>query len=386
MKQLSKLLIVICLGIVFEASAYEWNQLTEIGVINKTVNPKNQKADKDLDFSDLEIKKKTLTINEVKNKFPALGTPKTVVILGDTGCRIKEGKLGSEYQDCNDSKAWPFWKIAEEAEKENPDLIIHLGDYHYREKCSAGKPCEKMSPVVGYGWKPWELDFFQPMQRLLGKAPIIIVRGNHEDCNRAFLGYKSLLANSEWEKDCVDYEPAQVMVLGDIAVINFDSSSISEIPFAGDEATWIKRFNEINEKIVRLKIKNVWMVTHKPIYGIIPFKFALVPGNINLRNYFEKSLLKDKVSVVFGGHIHTSMIVHPKKYAKQIILGNGGTHLDNFQVKITKSILSSFSYESANLVSSGFGYAILKKINDHSWTIIFKDSTGKESFRDTLSF
>jgi hypothetical protein len=242
-----------------------------------------------------------------------------------------------------------------------------------------------MSPAVGYGLKPWELDFFQPMQKLLDKAPIIIVRGNHEDCNRAYLGYKLLLASYEWEKGCVDYEPAQIIVLGDTALVNFDSSSISEIPFISDEALWIKRFNDINEKIVKLKVKNIWMITHKPIYGIIPFRAALVPGNVNLRNYFEKSLLRDKVSVIFGGHIHTSMVVQSMKHGKQIVLGSSGTFLDDFQIKITKPLLSLFSYKSAKLVNSGFGYAVLKKINDHSWLLIFKDSDGKEAFREMLS-
>jgi predicted phosphodiesterase len=373
---------------VHSASAYEWNQLTDKGLVHKSVIEINQNTKKDenqITFSDLEIKNALLSKDEVKKKFPALADPKTILIVGDTGCRIKESKFGSEYQDCNDSKAWPFWKIVESAEKENPDLIIHLGDYHYREKCSAGASCEKMSPAVGYGWKPWELDFFLPMQKLLSKTPIIIVRGNHEDCNRAFLGYKMLLANSEWAKECIDYEPAQIIVLGETAVINFDSSSISEMPGLSDEAVWIQRFNDIAEKIKSLNIKNVWIVTHKPFYGIIPFKFALIPGNINLRRYFEKSNLKDIVSVVFGGHIHTSMIVQPEKYSKQIVLGNSGTKLEDFQIKLTKSLMSSFSYKRANLVSLGFGYAVLKKNADHSWTIVFKDSNGLEIYKEALS-
>ena len=378
------IMIAFSLIFTFRANSYEWNQLTEAGVINKVVMVKKEKTEKELNFSNLFFKKKLLNSLEIQEKFPFFTKPRTIVIMGDSGCRLKESKGGSEYQNCNDPRMWPLAKIAEEAKKENPDLIIHLGDYHYREQCSFGKPCEKMSLVVGYGWQPWELDFFQPMQKLLEKAPVIIVRGNHEDCNRAFLGYKFLLSNTDWEKDCIDYEPAQIMTLGDIAIINFDSSAISEIPFEGDESIWIKRLNDINEKIEKLKIKKVWFVTHKPIYGIIPFKFALFPGNINFRRYFEKSLLKDKVSLLFGGHIHTSMVVVPKKYGKQIILGNSGTKLENFNLKLNQSLLNSFSYESAHLVSNEFGYAVIKKSNDAKWSIVFKDSNGIEIYRELL--
>lgn len=378
-----KMIAVVFLGLFLNAHAYEWNQVTETGVINKTIVKKNKKADKDLNFSDLDIKEKKLSNEEVHKKFPTLSNPKTIVFMGDTGCRVKEGKIKSEFQDCNDSNVWPFQKIVDEAGKENPDLVIHLGDFHYREKCSAGQPCEKYSPVVGYDWRPWELDFFQPMQGLLLKTPIIIVRGNHEECKRAYLGYKMLLANASWDKECVDYEAPQIITIGDIAFIDIDSSSITDMPFDNDEKIWIKRFNDVYEKVSKLNVKHIWMITHKPLYGIVPFKVAIFPINIHLRNYFEKSQLKDKVSVIFSGHIHSSMVVTPKKYAKQIILGNSGTDLTKFPT-ISKSSLESFSYESAHLTTTGFGYAVLKKADDQSWTIIFKDSNGKEDYRERL--
>jgi hypothetical protein len=378
------LLIVLILGLISKTHAYEWNQLTENGVVYKTAIQKNHKPDKDLTFLDLDITEKKLSISETNKKFPALNSPNTIVILGDTGCRIKEGKFGSEYQDCNDTNAWPLVKILEAADKENPDLIIHLGDYHYREECKVGAACSKMTPVVGYGWKPWELDFFLPMQKLLKKTPIIITRGNHEECSRAYLGYKTLLASYTWEKECIDYEAPQIIVLVNTAIINFDSSSISDIPFGKDEAIWVKRFNDIYEKVAKLKVKNVWLITHKPLYGIVPFRFTFAPINMNLRNFFEKSLLKDKVTEIFSGHIHTSMIVKTKKYATQIVLGNSGTSLTDFKAPITKSYLSSMGYENATLTDTGFGYAILKKNADESWTIIFKDSNGKEKYQEKL--
>lgn len=384
MKKINSLFTFIILCFALNAKAYEWSQLTDSGVVFKSAVQKNQKPDNELTFTDLEIKEKKLSPEEVNKKFPSLKSPKTILIVGDTGCRIKEGKFGSAYQDCSDTNAWPLVKIVDHAALENPDLIIHLGDYHYREDCKAGAPCMKMTPVVGYGWKPWELDFFKPMQKLLEKAPIIIVRGNHEECSRAWLGYKTLLATSAWEKECVDYEAPQIIVVANTAIINFDSSSISDIPFGSDEAVWVKRFNDINEKVAKLKVKNVWLVTHKPLYGIVPFKITFAPINMNLRNFFEKSLLKDKVTEIFSGHIHTSMVVKTKKAPTQIVLGNSGTSLTEFKAPITKSHLSSMGYESATLADTGFGYALLKQNADESWSVIFKDSNGKEKYKEKL--
>src|SRR5262245_15515274 len=62
------------------------------------------------------------------------GQSRRVVIIGDTGCRVEHAN-GEYYrlQDCNDAEAWPYAKIARHAAEVRPDLIIHVGDYHYRE-------------------------------------------------------------------------------------------------------------------------------------------------------------------------------------------------------------------------------------------------------------
>lgn len=379
-KKILCLLTMIFLQFFFapNVKSYEWYQYTEKGLVRKSIL---QKKGNFTDFTDINFKETIISKNNQQKKFPGLVSPKTILLLGDTGCRIKESKDSSEYQDCNNPKTWPFPKIVESALKENPDLVIHLGDYLYREKCTVGKVCEKMSPVTGFGWKPWEMDFFQPMNMLLKKVPIIIVRGNHEDCNRAFQGYKLLLSNESWSKDCLTYESTQILVFGKTAIVNLDTSGISDTPGEEDKDL-LDRLNDINTRIEKLKVKDIWIITHKPFYGIVTYKNAFIPRNINLKNSLEKSLLKDKQLIIFSGHIHTSMIVETK-FAKQIVLGNSGTQLENFRDKISKNLLESFAYQEAHLISNGFGYAVLKKNND-IWSIIFKDSEGKEIYKEEL--
>ena len=119
--------------------------------------------------------------------------PRRIVIIGDTGCRVKDsaqlppperkadGK--SEIQNCEDPKKWPFQQVAGAAAAEKPDLVIRADDYLYRET-----PCpepSKCGAVYGYDWPAWDADFFTPAASLLSAAPWIFVRGNHDDCGRA---------------------------------------------------------------------------------------------------------------------------------------------------------------------------------------------------------
>ena len=111
-------------------------------------------------------------------------SPQRIVVIGDSGCRMKQAD--DIWQDCADPNAWPFAQIARAAASFNPDLVVHVGDYHYRENpCLAGG-CQG-SPW-GYGWDTWDADLFTPAAPLFAAAPWIVARGNHEECARAGQG------------------------------------------------------------------------------------------------------------------------------------------------------------------------------------------------------
>src|SRR5258708_7117094 len=128
---------------------------------------------------------------EVDGRKLKLSSSKTdrIVVIGDTGCRLK----GPEVQDCNDPKKWPFKTVAQHAAAKHPDLVIHVGDYYYRETpCPADRPGCQGSPH-GDSWESWGADFFEPAQCLLASAPWIFARGNHEQCGRGADGWFRLL-------------------------------------------------------------------------------------------------------------------------------------------------------------------------------------------------
>src|SRR5262249_37454942 len=107
--------------------------------------------------------------------------PGRIVVFGDTGCRLEHGDPIQACTDLDGPPRWPFPPLAESAAASRPDLIIHVGDYHYREMlCPADHAGCAGSPPP-YGWDAWRADFFQPARPLFAAAPWIMVRGNHED-------------------------------------------------------------------------------------------------------------------------------------------------------------------------------------------------------------
>ena len=169
--------------------------------------------------------------------------PQRIVVIGDSGCRIKVSD--HVFQDCNDVATWPFPRVADTAAASAPDLVIHVGDYNYRENaCPAGNAGCAGSPW-GYGWDTWEADLFAPAAKLMAAAPWIVVRGNHESCARAGQGWWRFLDPGPLaaRQDCNDpandaigdySEPYAVPfgAGGDTQFIVFDSSFVGVAPLA----------------------------------------------------------------------------------------------------------------------------------------------------------
>ena len=157
-------------------------------------------------------------------------TPRRVLVMGDSGCR---GDLPHKPQPCTGdgfTKVWPFGVIAEDEKRLAADLIVHVGDYNYRNTprdvvlsprvtgydrplsvkvYDTGDLDDEDEPDLPIGpgywgqnmrgspipdvWPAWRDDFFVPASRLMKTAPWLFVRGNHELCSRAGPGWFYLL-------------------------------------------------------------------------------------------------------------------------------------------------------------------------------------------------
>jgi predicted phosphodiesterase len=267
-----------------------------------------------------------------------------IVVIGDTGCRIKQGgeeapsDAGGKWniQDCASPKDWPFEEVAEHAAAEKPDLVIHVGDYLYREKvCTGVKGCP--GGPAGDNLETWEADFFTPAKKLLLAAPWVFVRGNHEDCARSGDGWFTLL-DPRPVKTCINYSPPYLLKtnLGPPLAI-LDTNPALDAPCkAGDKAcaeefgTQTATYTQAFEKISSWKLEHAWLVTHRPVWSVR----SIANNQIVVLNAVEEAAWKQHrprgIDLLLAGHTHTFEMIgfDPKSdHAMQLVVGNSGTKL-----------------------------------------------------------
>jgi len=230
--------------------------------------------------------------------------PSKILVLGDTGCRIKRTLLGTINQGCNDPRKWPFAEVARRAAAERPDLIIHVGDYHYREAECPSSDAGCRGVVSGDNWESWRQDFFAPAEPLLASAPWLFVRGNHENCERAGKGWALALSAQDFSGTCSRGEP------------EFDFAW-SNLRFAVVDAAYE---SNIAPSLARLTLQpRRWLLIHRPILSDTGMTksskgISLRPGTANL---------------VMAGHIHSlSLNRFADGRPPEFVVGNGGANLD----------------------------------------------------------
>lgn len=290
--------------------------------------------------------------------------PKKIVVLGDTGCRLKSTAEGVQIQACNDPNKWPFALIAKAAAAENPDLVVHVGDYHYREApCPEGNALCRGS-AYGDVWGAWYQDFFAPAGPLLAKAPWIFLRGNHELCARAGQGWFRLLDPRPLPEPCVDQTPPYTVTFGKQVLAILDAAdakniqpSLASLPPASGG--------------------HLWILAHRPFLSPPPSgrdpeaPIALPPSLRGL----------GKISMVLAGHRHVmSLNQFRDNRPLEVIAGNSGTELDRHPD--TSDALASQGgpgFQGTGFLD--FGYLTMERISPTSWAVLEHDRQGKPVIR-----
>jgi Calcineurin-like phosphoesterase len=311
------------------------------------------------------------------------GNPQRIVIFGDTGCRLK---TGDPWQACNDPKAWPFPQIAAAAAAARPDLVIHVGDYEYREDpCPSGNAgCA--GSAYGYGWAPWNVDFFEPAAPLFAAAPWVMVRGNHEDCSRAGEGWFRFLDHTPMEPACRDLTGDFVARLGDFGILVVDSAKVSDTAGPDSNAVPVLRGQLID---VLGKIPaNTWLATHKPINAVLA-----KPGdrqvNIVSNRVLQPALGADmpaSVRMYVAGHIHFfQSIDFGGARPPQLVVGTGGDNLEEMPTaSVTGADVNGRKALDA-VTYSGFAYMVWDRLGNDLWTGTLFDVDSKPLNRCRLA-
>jgi hypothetical protein len=283
--------------------------------------------------------------------------PRTIVVLGDTGCRIALLNV----QSCDDLDAWPLPRTARTIAGLHPDLVIHVGDYLYRER-----GCPPLAHCAGspHGDRAaaWTADWLAPAAPLFGAAPLVLVRGNHEECDRNGTGWFRYLDPHD-ATACTEATQPYAVDLGDLRLIVFDSA------VAEDAGVDLKR-----EPIYRRQFAHVralaagasaaWFVTHRPPYT----------------NEDERSAMDDALApfdLVLAGHIHFFAALNLSSLPPLIVNGEGGTKLDPDYSSLLRFATGGLRVEGDAFGSAHFGFAVYTR-TAAGWAITLRDPDGTE--------
>jgi hypothetical protein len=278
---------------------------------------------------------------------PVSQNPQRIAVVGDTGCRMKGGSAFDDgFQNCYDADDWEFAKVA----AWQPDLIIQLGDYIYREQpCPDGcNNCEN-SPynTPGQRMDTWNVEFFEPGRPLLEAAPVILVRGDHEKCERAGQGFFRFLDAGD-NRACTDFSEPYALNFDEVQMIVMDTVQADDKSVSGDKI--VQRYAADFEAAAALAKGNSWLMSHRPIWAFRPAAtdedpekdacenfvneptLALDAINLTTQQALRESSLTGRlppaIDLVLVSHAHVGEVLNFKgERAPQIVVGISGTKL-----------------------------------------------------------
>ena len=274
--------------------------------------------------------------------------PQKIVIIGDTGCRLK---TGNPWQACSDSTQWPFQKIADAAAAIHPDLVLHVGDYHYRENACPADVTGCQGSPWSYGFDAWEADLFRPAASLMQAAPWVMVRGNHEECLRAGQGWYRFLDTNPYSEDhscnlpandtIANYnDPYAVPVGSDTQFIVFDTARAGANPLNPANATDAPIFATYQAQLQKAaalasnpSLFSIW-TNHHPLLAYVPVAGGTpLGGQASILSVMSSTYPVDyfppNIGLAIHGHVHDFQGVNfSSKHPPAFVAGMGGDNLD----------------------------------------------------------
>ena len=319
-----------------------------------------------------------------------------IVVIGDTGCRVKVADKA--FQACNDPKQYPFAEVSRVAAAWKPDLVVHVGDYLYRENPCPDDKLGCAGMAWGYGWDGWRDDFFSPARSLLRAAPWIVVRGNHENCARAGQGWWRLLEPRPLApgRDCNDPandargdmdDPYAVPIGGGVQIAVLDLADTQNNPIPQTSPLYAQ-FKDSYIKLDALtrNARSTIVALHHPLLGLYapkPLEAAAATDGINsVFKAMNPGLLPSGVKLVLAGHVHLwEQLSFSSDHPSQFIAGFAGTQEDIVPLPATlpagvTPVEGAVVDKFASWVD-GFGFMTMQRTGVDRWLVEIHDIEGK---------
>ena len=300
---------------------------------------------------------------------------KRIVLIGDTGCRLKAAE--SAWQGCNDATQWPFAAIAARAAAMRPDLVLHVGDYLYRENACPADHAGCAGATWGYGEASWRADFLDPAAPLLSAAPWVMVRGNHEECARAGEGWWRMFDPHPFKdgQDCVDPAsdasgdrgaPYAVDLGGGTRIAVADLAGLANVDKM-DDALHAAYRDDLARIAALLRGSHFGIVTaHYPFNPVLWHKDAtdeVTIGSKPLKALGAPGKLNAKAMI--AGHVHEFQVARFSDRPTQVVAGFSGTAEDPPKspatLKQAKGKPGAEPLVSLITVQDAFGFCLMER-------------------------
>lgn len=330
--------------------------------------------------------------------------PASVLMLGDSGCRV----TSFFDQVCSDERKWPFGRVAAAAVRQPAGLILHLGDYYYRETPCKGSSAPCIPGPYGDTEAAWRADFFTPARDLLAKAPWIFTRGNHEDCLRGGFGWHYYFSESAAACDLV-HPPAHIAFKG-WSLVDFDSAHTQDRYAVGPlNQSWVDLAAKLGAQ--RPAGGPVLLATHEPGYFTctdddtgerVPCRAGSIAALGGVRAIADAVRDTGARTLLFSGHIHAFQVLDTQAMT-QVIVGIGGANPDKVAKELMPPAMEDFDFEDRRLELAdgrwraapkgptvtgkvqgweGFGFAALAPA---TMELVVYDADGKRQFACDLA-
>ena len=308
-------------------------------------------------------------------------SPRRIIVIGDTGCRME---APDDFQACNDAAAWPFARIAATAAAWRPDVVIHLGDFHYRESpCPAGNAGCAGSPS-GDNWPTWRADFFTPAEPLLRTAPWVFIRGNHELCSRAGQGWFRFLEPGPRPATCTDDTAPYVVRLGDVVLAVIDSSPASDSKAVPAD---VARYAAQLDRLATMKPPYTWLATHRPPWAVINIGGSpptLATGNATLQAALD-GRVPASLRLVLAGHVHLfEALGFGERRPVAMVVGNSGTLVDRPVPPNPAGMVLDGATVTTGKTLREFGFVVMDAVGDE-WRATVRDVEGRPLAECTIT-
>jgi hypothetical protein len=256
-----------------------------------------------------------------------------------------------------------------------PDLIIHVGDYHYRETPCPSEQAGCAGSPSGDTWAVWRADFFAPAGQMLTVAPWVFVRGNHEDCERGGRGWSRTLEPFPFDSvsGCNGPAPPYTISFSKLALAVIDTVLARESKVDPQQVT------DFRAQYARLSGAGnpIWLLQHRPIWSAGGTAAGIPYGDNKTLAAAARETLPAPVELMVSGHHHLFQALNFKEaLPPQIVAGHGGDYLNIGQSQNP----AGWKFGDVTVVSGvhdvgSFGY-LLAEQQGESWVLTNYDVEG----------